>query len=45
MLFVQEGWKLAYTTAPTATLSALEADIRAVEGIEKLNSNRARSWY
>ena len=39
------GVKVAYATAPTATLSALAADIRAKEGIEALNVNRARSWY
>ena len=44
MLFVKPGMKLAYTTVPTASLSALEADIRKAEGILDLSPNRARSW-
>ena len=45
MLFVQPGWKVVYTIAPTAELPALWADISAAEGLEALNPNRARSWY
>jgi hypothetical protein len=46
MYFVKQGWKLAYTLAPTQMLPKIWQGVRANNPeIPKPNKNRARTWY
>jgi sucrose-6-phosphate hydrolase SacC (GH32 family) len=44
MYYVQPGWRVAFTLAPSSALSAIFASIEQTEKIATPCSNRARSW-